>query len=48
MWLPGSANERKLNQLRDLIAVPTRMRPVFDRIYDEESSIDDSTNRISS
>ena len=47
MWLPGSNNERKLNQLRELIAAPAKMRPVFARIYDEEVS-SDSTNRISS
>ena len=38
MWLPGSDNERKLNQLRSLIAHPDQMRPVFDRIYKEEIS----------
>ena len=36
MWLPGSDNERKLNQLRALIAHPEQMRPVFDRIIGEE------------
>ena len=36
MWLPGSDNENKLKQLRELINAPQRMRLVFDRIFDEE------------
>lgn len=36
MWLPGSENERKLKQLREYIAQPNVMRPIFERILDEE------------
>ncbi len=36
LWLPGSDNEKQLKQLRELIAHPDMMRPVFDRIFDEE------------
>ena len=38
LWLPGSDNERKLNQLRRMIADPSVLRQVFDRIYDEETT----------
>ena len=38
LWLPGSDNERKLNQLRQMIADPSVLRRVFDRIYDEEKA----------
>lgn len=36
LWLPGSDNEKKLNQLRELINSPRQMRLVFDRIFEEE------------
>jgi uncharacterized protein len=36
LWIQGSENERKLNELRQLIAEPTKMRPVFDRLWAEE------------
>ncbi len=36
LWLPGSDNEKKLKQLRELINSPAQMRPVFDRLFDEE------------
>ena len=38
LWLPGSDNENKLKQLRELINAPQRMRLVFDRIFDEEKN----------
>ena len=38
LWLPGSENERKLKQLRELIESPKAMRPVFDRIFDEDTA----------
>ena len=38
LWIQGSENERKLNELRALIAEPQRMRPVFDRIFAEENN----------
>lgn len=37
LWIQGSENERKLNELRSLIANPAKMRVVFDRIFEEES-----------
>jgi uncharacterized protein len=36
LWIQGSANEQKLNELRSLIANPVQMRPVFNRIFQEE------------
>jgi uncharacterized protein len=38
LWIHGSENERKLNELRLLIAEPDKMRPVFDRIFQEETN----------
>jgi len=38
LWIPGSDNERQLNALRALIAQPHRMRQVFDRTFDEETT----------
>jgi uncharacterized protein len=37
LWLPGSENERQLNELRALIDKPDEMRPHFDRIFDEQT-----------
>ena len=36
LWIQGSENERKLNELRELIANPKEMHKVFARIYVEE------------
>ena len=36
LWIQGSENERKLNELRQLIAEPDKMRPIFDRFFAEE------------
>ncbi|MBQ6406049.1 MAG: HD domain-containing protein [Prevotella sp.] len=36
LWIQGSENERRLNELRALIAQPAKMRPVFDRLFEEE------------
>ena len=36
LWIQGSENERKLNELRELIANPKEMYKVFARIYEEE------------
>ena len=33
LWIPGSPNERRLNELRNIIAQPTLLRQHFDRIY---------------
>ena len=37
LWIQGSDNERKLNELRALIAEPKKMRKVFDRLFAEET-----------
>ncbi len=37
LWIQGSDNERKLNELRTLIAKPQQMRQVFDRVFEEET-----------
>lgn len=37
LWIQGSENEVKLNELRRLIAEPDKMRPVFDSIFAEEA-----------
>ena len=36
LWIQGSENERKLNELRELIANPKEMYKVFARIYVDE------------
>lgn len=36
LWIQGSENEQKLNELRRLITNPGEMRSVFDRIFKEE------------
>ena len=38
LWIQGSENERKLNELRSLIVAPDKMRPVFNRIFAEETT----------
>jgi len=38
LWIPGSPNEKKLNELRNVIAQPTLLRQHFDRIFREETS----------
>ena len=37
LWIQGSENEKNLQELRTMIAQPTLMRPVFDRIFKEET-----------
>lgn len=36
LWLPKSPNEKNLNDLRNLIADPPRLRETFERIFAEE------------
>lgn len=36
LWIQGSVNEQRLNELRTLIAQPDQMRPVFERLFEEE------------
>lgn len=38
LWIPGSENERKLNELRSYIARPVELRAIFERIFDEETT----------
>ena len=38
LWLTGSANERKLAQLRAYISQPDQLRQIFDRIYNQLTS----------
>ena len=38
LWLPKSPNEQNLNDLRNLIADPPRLREVFERIFAEETT----------
>lgn len=35
LWIEGSPNEARLEELRQLIASPTQLREIYDRIYDE-------------
>ena len=37
LWVPNSPNERKLNELRQLIAQPQQLRQVFDTVYEQET-----------
>ena len=37
LWIQGSDNERRLNELRALIAEPEKMRIVFDKLFVEET-----------
>lgn len=36
LWISGSQNERWLAELRQLIENPAQLRPIFDRIFNEE------------
>lgn len=38
LWIQGSENERKLNELRRLIVEPKKMREVFDKLFAEETT----------
>ena len=38
LWIPNSPNERKLNELRNLIARPQQLREVFERLFAEETT----------
>ena len=38
LWIPNSPNARKLNELRELIAQPAKLREAFERIFAEETS----------
>ena len=38
LWLPKSPNEKNLNNLRNLISDPLRLRETFERIFAEETT----------
>ena len=39
LWIPGSPNEQRLNELRNIIAQPVLLRQEFERIYREVTSL---------
>ena len=41
LWIEGSPNEERLEQLRQLIATPSQLRKIYNRIYDEERRVSD-------
>ncbi len=43
LWIPGSANEQRLNELRAVIANPEALRQRFDKYFDEETAAAAST-----
>ena len=43
LWLPHSPNERSLNELRQLIAEPQKLRETFNAIFDEETKAGEET-----
>lgn len=38
LWIPNSPNEKKLKEVRDIIANKKQLREVFERIYDKEKA----------
>ena len=38
LWIPNSPNAKKLNELRNLIAQPIRLRETFERLFAEEKA----------
>ena len=38
LWIPGSENEKKLNEIRSIIEDTSLLRTYFDRFYEEETS----------
>lgn len=39
LWISGSQNERWLAELRQLIANPSELRPIFEKLYDDETKL---------
>ena len=39
LWISGSQNERWLNELRQLIEHPDQLRPVFEKLFDNETKL---------
>lgn len=40
LWIPGSPNEKRLNELRNIIAQPARLREQFELLFDEDAGVD--------
>lgn len=38
LWIPGSPNEKKLKELRDVIASPKLLREAFETYYEKEKN----------
>ena len=38
LWIPGSPNEKRLSQLRDIISNPRKLRLMFNQYYEEETN----------
>ena len=38
LWIPESSNAARLEELRKLIRKPDDMRPIFERLFDEETA----------
>ena len=38
LWIPGSPNEKKLSQLRNIISNPQKLRLMFNQYYEEETN----------
>ena len=38
LWIEGSQNEARLEELRQLIASPDKLREIYDKIYNEEEA----------
>ena len=39
LWISGSQNERWLNELRQFIEHPDQLRPVFEKLFDDETKL---------
>ena len=40
LWIAGSPNEKKLNELRNIISQPQQLRALFDQMFAEETEND--------
>ncbi len=39
LWIPNSPNANDLNKIRELIATPKKLKPIFTQLYQEENSV---------
>ncbi len=46
LWIPGSENEKRLNELRTIIADRARLRQHFDKYYEEETINKHNINKL--